>query len=63
MPDFRLYLKNDSGLTVRRVDLFLTHPVAAQRRAEELTQQGPVELWEGTRLIQKFPAATCEKTG
>ena len=56
MPDYRLYLKNNAGFITRRVDLLQAHPVRALREAEELTPQGPVELWEGTKLIKKLPA-------
>jgi hypothetical protein len=56
MPDYKLYCLNAAGRITKRVDLLGCADDAAAIR-EAANQQGllGMELWNGSRLVKRFP--------
>jgi len=55
MLEYRAYLIGRNGNIVLRVDLFCDDDEAAKVRAQLLVDMHTVELWQGHRLVARFP--------
>ena len=53
--EYRAYLIGRNGNIVLRVDLFCDDDEAAKVRAQLLVDMHTVELWQGHRLVARFP--------
>lgn len=56
MREYRVYLIGRAGHIVHRVDMFCDDDEAAKERAQLLGGIHPVDLWQGARLVARFPA-------
>jgi hypothetical protein len=56
MVEYRAYLIGQNGHIVHRVDMLCDDDEAAKVRAQLLIDVQPVELWQGPRLVARFPA-------
>jgi hypothetical protein len=52
------YLLDANGHIGQRVNLICASEEDAKRHAEQLAEDGPVELWQGATLIAIYPART-----
>ncbi len=57
MPDYRLYLLDDEGRIRGRLDLQCEHDAEAIQAASEQSNGAPSELWQGSRVVKRFPTA------
>ncbi|MCA1457688.1 hypothetical protein I6F35_31615 [Bradyrhizobium sp. BRP22] len=51
---YRIFIFGDDGHIIDRVDLDCEDETTAKQRAKELVNGRPVELWDGTRKIERF---------
>lgn len=55
MPrEFRAYEVGQDGRIVRRIDFVCEDEMGARHQARRLIKDIPVELWEGSKLIDRF---------
>jgi hypothetical protein len=59
MPrEFRAYEVGRDGRIVRRIDFVCEDETGARHQARRLMRGIPVELWEGSKLIDRFEPET-----
>lgn len=52
--EFRAYEVGQDGRIVRRIDFVCEDETDARRQARRIIKGIPVELWEGSKLIDRF---------
>jgi hypothetical protein len=57
MPDYRLYFLDAQRHVRRRLDMECRDDAHAVAVIRECISDGPLELWEGARLVQVFDPA------
>lgn len=55
MPAYRFYLLNGHGHIVHRVDLDCSTDDEAIAAVEGHRRSGAMELWDGARVVRRFP--------
>ena len=59
MRKYRVLLLGPDGNVASRIDLNCEDEEIAHEQARELSNDGDAELWQGSRLIVKYPLRQC----
>jgi hypothetical protein len=54
LQHYRAFVIGPDGHVMNRIDLSCTSEQDARARARQLVDGQPIELWEGSRLIERF---------
>ncbi len=61
MREYRIFLLNEGGHIVRRIDIECRDDAAALVRARwEVPPEHRAEVWQGSRMVGPMPAAPME---